>query len=116
MHFKESNMKARFTGLMALALGMALSMSTGAFAQDGQSGDQQQGPPPQGEGQHEGMRGPGGEGHHGMPNPEERLKRLTEMLNLTADQQTKIKSIMTEEKTKMDDLRDDTQEECAANR
>jgi len=110
-------MKARFTGLMALALGTVLSMSAGAFAQSGQSGDQQQGPPPQGEGQHEGMRGPGGpEGRHGMPNPEERLKRMTEALNLTADQQSKIKGIMTDEKTKMDALRDDTSVEGDAKR
>src|SRR5437870_11836588 len=113
MHFKErANMKARFTGLLALALGTVLSMSAGAFAQSGQNGDQQQGPPPQGAED----RGPGGPGRRGMPTPEERLKRMTEALDLTADQQTKIKSIMTDEKTKMDALRDDTSVEGDAKR
>jgi periplasmic protein CpxP/Spy len=88
-------------GLLALALGM--SMAGLAAAQSG--GDQPQGPPPQ---QQDGMRGGPGGGHRGMPSPEERLKRMTEALNLTADQQVKIKTIMESEKTKMDALRDDT--------
>ena len=92
-------MKTRFKGLMALAPGMALSLALAGFA-----GAQDQPAPPQGEGQHEGMRGPG----RGMPSPEERLKHLTEALNLTTDQQGKIKELMAAEKSGMDKLRDDT--------
>ena len=95
-------------GVLGIALGMALSGF--ALAQNG--GDQPQGPPPQ---QQEGMRrGPGGPG--GRMNPEERLKRMTADLNLTADQQAKIKTIMESEKTKMDALRDDTSVEGDAKR
>src|SRR3954469_24016063 len=99
-------------GLLALALGLATAAF--AFAQDtpppsGQNGDQQ-GPPPQ----RDGMRGEGRGGR--MPSPEERLKRMTEALNLTADQQTKIKGFMDSEKTKMDALRDDTSVERDAKR
>jgi protein CpxP len=107
-------------GVMALVLGMAMS----AFALGQNGGDQQQGPPqgpPPGQ-QQNGMRGqrpdgggPGGR-RGGMMNPEERLKRMTADLNLTADQQAKIKTIMDSEKTKMDALRDDTSVEGDAKR
>jgi protein CpxP len=96
-------------GVLALALGIA--MSGFALAQNG--GDQPQGPPPQ---QQDGMRGGPGGGRRGMPSPEERLKRMTADLNLTADQQTKIKGFMEAEKTKMDALRDDTSVEGDAKR
>jgi Spy/CpxP family protein refolding chaperone len=97
-------------GVLALALGMA--MSGFALAQSGS--DQPQGPPPQ---QQDGMRGQGGPGgRRSMPSPEERLKRMTADLNLTSDQQAKIKTIMESEKTKMDALRDDTSVEGDAKR
>jgi Spy/CpxP family protein refolding chaperone len=101
----EQHMKIS-KGLLGLAL--CTAMSAFALAQNGgaPSGDQQQG------GQREG-RGPGGRG--GM-NPEERLKRLTTELNLTADQQAKVKTIVESEKTKMDALRDDTSVEGDAKR
>ena len=51
-----------------------------------------------------------------MPSPEERLKRMTEALNLTADQQAKIKSLMESEKAQMDKLRDDSSLEQDARR
>ncbi len=41
----------------------------------------------------EGRRGPGGPGGGRFGNPEERLKRMTEQLALTEDQQAKIKAI-----------------------
>jgi Spy/CpxP family protein refolding chaperone len=40
--------------------------------------------------------------------PDERLKRMTKDLNLTADQQTKIKPIFADEQKKMDDARNDS--------
>ena len=106
-------MKTRLKGVLALTLWTALTLAGSALAQ---SGDQQQGPPPQGEGQHEGMRGQGPEGRRGMPSPEERLKHMTEALNLTTDQQSQIKGFMESEKTKMDALRNDTTVEGDAKR
>jgi protein CpxP len=95
-------MKKISQGVLSVAVCMAMS----AFALAQNNGDQQQGPPPP---QQDGMRrGPGGEGRRGMPSPEERLKRMTADLNLTTDQQAKIKTIMETEKSKMDALRDDT--------
>jgi Spy/CpxP family protein refolding chaperone len=98
-------MKKISQGVLAIALsaGMFGAMSGSALAQNGS--DQQQGPPQQQDGM---RRGPGGEGRRGMPSPEERLRRMTAELNLTADQQAKIKTIMETEKSKMDALRDDT--------
>lgn len=98
-------------GALALALGMA--MSGLALAQDTPASGGQQGPPPQ---QQDGARGGPGGGRRGMPSPEERLKRMTADLNLSADQQTKIKGFMDAEKTKMDALRDDTSVEGDAKR
>lgn len=94
-------MKKTLNAALALILGM--TMANMASAQTG--GQDQQGPPPQrGEG-----RGPGGpEGHRGMPSPEQQLRRLSETLNLSADQQTQIKGLMESEKSQMDKLRDDT--------
>lgn len=45
-------------------------------------------------------RGPGGPGH--------RIDRLSKDLNLTSDQQTKLKSILENQKTQLDSLRDDS--------
>lgn len=53
----------------------------------------QQGPPPQGEG-HGGPR-------RGMPTAEEQLAMLTERLSLTPDQQAKVKTILEEQRAKM---------------
>jgi Spy/CpxP family protein refolding chaperone len=46
----------------------------------------------------------GGGGAGGAFSPEERLKRMTEELNLTQDQQDKIKAIMTKGADQMKDL------------
>ena len=60
---------------------------------------QQQAAPPQGGGQWQ--RGQ-------MPTPEQRLQRMTQALNLTEDQQAKIKPILENESTQMQGLRSDT--------
>ena len=57
---------------------------------------QQQAAPPQGGGQWQ--RGQ-------MPTPEQRLQRMTQALNLTEDQQAKIKPILENESTQMQGLR-----------
>lgn len=67
------------------------ALASAALQQDGQQGNQQ------------------GMGHHrGMPTPDERLQMLTKQLNLTSDQQGKIKPILVDEQKKMDDLRNDS--------
>ncbi len=53
----------------------------------------------------EGRRGPGGPGGGRFGNPEERLKRMTEQLALTEDQQAKIKVIFEKGAAAMKDAR-----------
>jgi len=52
--------------------------------------------------------GQGGGAAHQMPSPENRLQHMTKMLNLTADQQEKIKPILDNESQQMQTLRQDT--------
>ena len=49
-----------------------------------------------------------GGGRRGPMSPDEQLKRMTKDLNLTADQQAKIKPILVDERKKMEDARNDT--------
>ena len=44
----------------------------------------------------------------GMQSPDERLQMLTKQLNLTDDEQAKIKPILVDEQKKMEDLRNDS--------
>ena len=78
-----------------LAIAMAC-LGTALYAQDTMS-------PGQGMGQ----GGPGGM-HHGPMSPDQRLQRMTQQLNLTADQQTKIKPILEQEQQQMQTLHGDT--------
>ncbi len=51
----------------------------------------------------------GGQGrHHGMPSVDEQLQHLTKRLNLTADQQAKIKPILEDQHTQIASLKQDT--------
>lgn len=50
--------------------------------------------------------GPGGQGGPGRMNPEERLKRMTEALSLTQEQQDKVKAIMESGREEMAKLRE----------
>jgi Spy/CpxP family protein refolding chaperone len=52
--------------------------------------------------------GQAGGGRRGPMSPEEQLKRLTSDLNLTADQQTKIKPILADARKKMEVVRSDS--------
>jgi protein CpxP len=52
--------------------------------------------------------GQGGGGRRGPMSPDDQLKRMTKDLNLTADQQAKIKPIFVDQQKKMDDLRNDS--------
>jgi protein CpxP len=78
---------------------MSLAICTGtAFSQD----DQQAPPPAQGSE----MGGHGG--HHQMPSVDEQLKHMTKKLDLTADQQPKIKAILDDQHAKMEALHNDS--------
>lgn len=59
----------------------------------------------------EGRRGPGGPGGPGRMDPEVMIKRMTENLNLTADQVTKIKAIFDEQKKEIDAIPADQRRE-----
>ncbi len=50
----------------------------------------------------------GGNGQHQPPSPDQRLKMLTQKLNLTNDQQQNIKLILQNESTQMESLRSDS--------
>ena len=85
-------MSKRFT--MCL-LAFALAATCSVFAQDQNQNAGQQ------SGEHR-MGGPGG---RGMMNPQARLDRLSKELNLTKDQQDKIKPILEDEQKQMEELR-----------
>jgi periplasmic protein CpxP/Spy len=46
--------------------------------------------------------------HHGMPSIDERVAHMTKALNLSEDQQTKVKSILTDQRDQMMSLKQDT--------
>ncbi|MFZ0794935.1 MAG: hypothetical protein WAM65_14275 [Candidatus Korobacteraceae bacterium] len=76
-----------------LATAMAC-LGTALYAQDTMS-------------QGQGM-GQGGGMHHMAMSPDQRLQRMTQQLNLTADQQAKIKPILEQEQQQMQTLHGDT--------
>jgi Spy/CpxP family protein refolding chaperone len=75
--------------ICALLAGAMACCGTALYAQDTMS----QGGPPA--------------GHH-MMSPDQRLQHMTKMLNLTADQQQKIKPILENQQTQMESLHQDT--------
>ena len=81
--------------LLVTAAGLLLSAGT-VLAQDAQA------PPAN---QESGMSG--GRHHHGMPSADDQLKHLTKRLNLSDDQQTKIKPILEDQQNQMQQLRAD---------
>ncbi len=85
----------------ALTLGWLVASPVCAFAQPNQT--QPSGPPP-GAGRLEG-RQPGPGPRIGV---EQRVQRLTERLNLTQEQQTKLRTIIQEEQQKLQELRTNT--------
>jgi len=78
-----------------LAIAMAC-LGTALYAQDTMS-----------QGQGMGQGGPGGM-HHMPMSPDQRLQRMTQQLNLTADQQQKIKPILEQEQQQVQTLHQDT--------
>ena len=109
--------------LMAMALFVACAYARSAAGQDqsttqdnsAQQSDtaQPSNPPqenttPQGNTGPQGHRGHRGGGHWGAPSADQRLERLTKRLNLSADQQTKIKPILEDQQKQMESLRQDS--------
>src|SRR3954468_17298102 len=87
--------------IIVSVLGGALLLSAGAFAQDQSSGtasqDQQQG------------QKMGGHRHGGkMKDPQARLDHMSKVLNLTDDQESKIKPLLDNENQQMQALKSDT--------
>jgi len=84
----------RFVGTFALLAGLFFFAGASLFASTPQDQTQQQ---PQNK-----------MNRRGMPSPDERLQMLTKQLNLTDDEQAKIKPILIDEQKKMEDLRNDS--------
>jgi protein CpxP len=91
----------------AAVMAVMLSLGVAAFAQDDQNGpppappDQQSGQPSeQGMGRHMGGRR--------MPSVDDQIKHLTKKLNLSADQQTKLKPILEDQRKQMEAVHNDS--------
>ena len=105
-------MKKRIPMLM---LATFLALATGALAQQGgdqdappPQGDQNAPPSMQGSGEQGGHMGHGGRGGRGgRMDPDKQVKMLSEKLNLTQDQQAKVKSILTGQQGQMQSLMQD---------
>ena len=76
---------------LGLAVAAALLATVALAQQDGGFGPPQ-GPPPDGMGQQQGQRG---------PSVERELKQLSKQLSLTADQQTAVKTVLTDRNQKI---------------
>jgi hypothetical protein len=96
-------MKTRF---LTLALGGLLTLggTSAVFAQDTPPPDQNQAGPH--------ADAPRGRGMH--MDPDRQLQRLTRALNLTSDQQEKIKPLLVERQQKMQALQSQSQDQSAA--
>lgn len=89
--------KALICALLAVAVACC---GTALYAQQDNMGQGQMG-------QGQGQMGQGG-GHRGMMSPDQRLQHLTKMLNLTSDQQAKIRPMLEQEQTQMQAMHQDT--------
>ena len=85
-------MKKRAIQFLILTLTLAL-LSFPVIAQQTSSSDQMA----EGQGR-----------HHGMPSVDERVQHMTKALNLSADQQTKVKSILESQRDQMMSLKQNT--------
>lgn len=88
------------TGFLAGLLSLGLSAGS-AFAQDAQDAP----PPPSGQ-----QPGPGmgrGMGHHPMGSVDDQIKHLSKKLNLSDDQQAKLKPILEDQRKQMEAIHGD---------
>lgn len=92
--------KVIICALLAIAVACC---GTALYAQQDNTGQGQMG-------QDQGQMGQGqmGGGHRGMMSPDQRLQHMTKTLNLTDDQQQKIKPMLEQEQQQMQTLRSDT--------
>jgi Spy/CpxP family protein refolding chaperone len=111
-HGTSCGRAARKSLVAAIVLAAMLSLGVAAFGQDDQNApppppasDQQSGQPSgqpseQRMGRHMGGRGM-------MPSVDDQIKHLTKKLNLSADQQTKLKPILEDQRKQMDAIHND---------
>ena len=85
--------------LTVVSLGLGLGTALGQDA--GQSGQAQPGQAQPGQGM-------GHMGRHGMPTIDDQIKHLTKKLNLSADQQAKVKPILEDQRNQMEQIRSDS--------
>ena len=101
--------RARRKPLVATAvLGAMLSLgfaAGNAFGQDTQ--DTPPPPPPQSD-QQSGSRMGRHMGRHGMPSVDDQIKHLNQKLNLSDDQQAKLKPILEDQRKQMEQIRNDS--------
>jgi protein CpxP len=94
-----------FAGTVLAAM---LSLGVAVFAQD----DQNAPPPPPSDQQSGQASGAMGSGHMGgrrmMPSVDDQIKHLTKKLNLSADQQAKLKPILEDQHKQMDVIHNDS--------
>jgi protein CpxP len=91
----------RLAGMAFTAvLGFAICTGT-AFSQDDQA------PPGPAQGSEMGGQGMH-RGHRGMPSAEEQTQRLTKKLNLSEEQQTKVKAVLEDQHKQMEALHNDS--------
>ena len=112
-HGTSCGRAARKSLVAAIVLAAMLSLGVAAFGQDDQNApppppasDQQSGQPSgqpseQPMGRHMGGRGM-------MPSVDDQIKHLTKKLNLSADQQTKLKPILEDQRKQMDAIHNDS--------
>lgn len=92
-------MKRRL-GVMALTMAAMIGAAGGVNCAWAGGQDGPQGPPPEGRG------GPGG-GRRGM-DPDRQVKMMTKQLDLSADQQSQIKTILADRAAQMKAMREDS--------
>jgi Spy/CpxP family protein refolding chaperone len=103
---------ARKSWVAAAVLAAMLSLGAAAFAQDDQNAPPPP-PPDQQSGQPSGQPSEQGMGRHMggrpmMPSVDDQIKHLTKKLNLSADQQAKLKPILEDQRKQMDAVHNDS--------
>ncbi len=89
----KANTLKRMTRRALIAIACSAALAAPMFAQQDPSSN-----PPQ-------QQGAGGYGNHGPENPDRRVAHLTKALNLSSDQASQIKSILTDGQQQMQALR-----------
>ena len=104
---EKSRGRKRTSLFACTVLAAMLSLGVAGFAQDDQNA-----PPPPPPDQQSGQASGGMGGHMGgrrmMPTVDDQLKHLTKKLNLSADQQTKLKPILEDQRKQMDAIHNDS--------